>query len=56
MSDLRGVNPLTQAFLAAADELGAPANLDFNGATQDGEASIKSPRKTAAGIALLTRT
>lgn len=36
VSDLRCVNPLTRAFLAAAAELGVPPNADFNGATQDG--------------------
>src|SRR5271154_2557546 len=36
VSDLRCVNPLTQAFLAAAEELGVPENSDFNGATQGG--------------------
>jgi choline dehydrogenase len=36
VSDLRYVNPLTQAFLAAAADLGIPANPDFNAATQDG--------------------
>lgn len=35
-SDLRWVNPLTRAFLAAAEELGVPSNPDFNAATQDG--------------------
>jgi choline dehydrogenase len=36
VADLRRVNPLTRSFLAAAKELGIPANSDFNGATQDG--------------------
>jgi choline dehydrogenase len=36
VSDLRCVNELTRVFLAAAGELGIPANEDFNGATQDG--------------------
>ncbi len=36
VADLRCVNPLTRSFLAAAQELGIPANADFNGATQDG--------------------
>jgi choline dehydrogenase len=30
------VNPLTRSFLAAAKELGIPANSDFNGVSQDG--------------------
>lgn len=36
VSDLRCVNELTHAFLAAAQETGIPPNPDFNGATQDG--------------------
>ena len=36
VADLRRVNPLTRSFLAAAKELGIPANSDFNGASQDG--------------------
>jgi choline dehydrogenase len=34
--DLRSVNELTHAFVAAAQEIGIPANPDFNGPTQDG--------------------
>lgn len=30
------VNPLTRAFLAAAEEIGIAANADFNGSAQDG--------------------
>jgi choline dehydrogenase len=36
VADPRYVNPLTRAFLAAASEVGVPANPDFNGATQEG--------------------
>jgi choline dehydrogenase len=36
VADLRRVNPLTRSFLAAAKELGIPANSDFNGISQDG--------------------
>ena len=36
VSDLRYVNPITRAFLEAANELGIPGNSDFNGAAQDG--------------------
>jgi len=36
VADLRCVNPLTRSFLAAAEELGIPANSDFNGGSQDG--------------------
>lgn len=34
--DLRAVNPLARAFLAAAEEIGFTRNDDFNGATQEG--------------------
>ncbi len=34
--DLRCVNEITRAFLAAAEEIGIPANHDFNGAKQEG--------------------
>jgi choline dehydrogenase len=36
VADLRFVNPLTRAFLSAADELGIPSNRDFNAQVQDG--------------------
>ncbi|MGH9713086.1 MAG: GMC family oxidoreductase [Candidatus Acidiferrales bacterium] len=36
VADLRYVNPLTRAFLAAAGEIGVAANPDFNGAVQEG--------------------
>jgi choline dehydrogenase len=36
VADLRYVNPLTRAFLAAAEELNIAANPDFNGERQDG--------------------
>jgi len=36
VADLRYVNPLTEAFLAAAEEIGIPHNSDFNGAKQEG--------------------
>jgi len=36
VADLRYVNPLTQAFLAAANECGIAPNDDFNGPSQDG--------------------
>ena len=36
VSDLRDKNPLSDAFLRAALELGYPANPDFNGPTQEG--------------------
>jgi choline dehydrogenase len=36
VGDLRYVNPLTRAFLAATEELGIANNPDFNGAAQEG--------------------
>ena len=36
VSDLRDRNPLAEAFIAAAEELGFPRNPDFNGADQEG--------------------
>ena len=36
VADLRCVNPLTRAFVAAGIELGWPPNADFNGAEQEG--------------------
>lgn len=36
VADLRAVNPLTRAFLAAAEEVGITKNPDFNGANQEG--------------------
>src|SRR5438477_219489 len=36
VADLRCVNPLTRAFVAAGVELGWPHNADFNGAAQEG--------------------
>ncbi|MGA7091047.1 MAG: choline dehydrogenase [Candidatus Acidiferrales bacterium] len=36
VTDARYVNPLTRAFLAAAECLGIPPNEDFNGPAQDG--------------------
>lgn len=36
VSDLRTVNPLSEAFVAAGEEAGFPRNNDFNGETQEG--------------------
>src|SRR5579884_2039001 len=36
VSDLCTVNPLSQAFIAAGEEIGFPRNQDFNGASQEG--------------------
>jgi len=48
VSDLRFVNPLTRAFLAAANELGVPCNADFNGATQDGAGLYQVTQKNGS--------
>jgi choline dehydrogenase len=57
VSDLRYVNPLTRAFLAAAEEIGIPANPDFNGAAQDGaglnQVTQKNGRRHSAADAYL---
>jgi choline dehydrogenase len=36
VADLRSINPLSRAFVSAAEELGFALNQDFNGAEQDG--------------------
>jgi choline dehydrogenase len=48
VADLRYVNPLTRAFLAAANEIGIASNPDFNGATQDGVALYQVTQKNGA--------
>lgn len=48
VSDLRYVNPLTRAFLFAANDLGVPANSDFNGATQDGAGLYQVTQKNGS--------
>src|ERR1700690_2135109 len=57
VSDLRYVNPLTRAFLAAASELRIADNSDFNGATQDGaglyQVTQKNGRRHSAADAYL---
>jgi choline dehydrogenase len=57
VADLRYVNPLTRAFLAAASEIGIVANPDFNGATQDGaglnQVTQKNGRRHSAADAYL---
>ncbi len=45
VADLRYVNPLTRAFLAAAEEIGIASNVDFNGAEQDGAALYQVTQK-----------
>ena len=57
VSDLRYVNPLTRAFLAAAQEIGIAANPDFNAAMQDGaglnQVTQKNGRRHSAADAYL---
>ncbi|MFZ3217046.1 MAG: choline dehydrogenase [Candidatus Acidiferrales bacterium] len=45
VADPRYVNPLTRAFLAAANEIGIPGNPDFNGEQQDGVALYQVTQK-----------
>jgi choline dehydrogenase len=45
VADPRYVNPLTRAFLAAAEEIGIASNADFNGAAQDGAALYQVTQK-----------
>ena len=57
VSDLRYVNPLTQAFVAGAQELGIAANDDFNGVAQEGvglyQVTQKDGRRHSAADAFL---
>ena len=48
VSDLRYVNEITRAFLAATHELGIPANADFNGPTQDGTGLYQVTQKNGS--------
>jgi len=48
VADPRYVNPLTRAFLAAANEIGIASNPDFNGAEQDGVALYQVTQKNGA--------
>jgi choline dehydrogenase len=48
VADPRYVNPLTRAFLAAAEEIGIASNADFNGAEQDGAALYQVTQKNGA--------
>src|SRR5271154_1986202 len=45
VADPRYVNPLTRAFLAAANEIGIASNPDFNGDAQDGAALYQVTQK-----------
>jgi choline dehydrogenase len=57
VSDLRYVNPVTRAFLAAANELGIPGNPDFNAASQEGaglhQVTQRNGRRHSAADAFL---
>jgi choline dehydrogenase len=57
VADLALVNPLTRAFIAGAQELGIPANADFNGARQEGvgtyEVTQKNRKRHSAADAYL---
>jgi choline dehydrogenase len=57
VSDLRTVNPLSRAFVAAGAELGYPANPDFNGAEQGGfgfyQVTQRRGRRESAATAYL---
>lgn len=57
VTDLQTVNPLSRAFLEAANELGWPANHDFNGATQEGaglfQVTQRNGRRQSAAAAYL---
>jgi choline dehydrogenase len=48
VADPRYVNPLTLAFLAAAEEIGIARNPDFNGERQDGVALYQVTQKNGA--------
>jgi choline dehydrogenase len=48
VADPRYVNPLTRAFLAAADEIGIAGNADFNGDVQDGAALYQVTQKNGS--------
>jgi choline dehydrogenase len=45
VADLRYVNPMTHAFLAAAERAGLPAVVDFNGPAQDGAGVVQVTQK-----------
>ncbi|MCC3767703.1 GMC family oxidoreductase [Streptomyces sp. UNOC14_S4] len=57
VSDLRDRHPLTEAFLAAAEATGLPANPDFNGARQEGvgpyQATVRRGRRCGTAHAFL---
>ena len=57
VSDLRYKNPLSHMFLDAAQQLGLPANDDFNGASQEGvgffQVTQRAGRRCSAAVAYL---
>jgi len=57
ISDLRAPHELHDAFLSACQEVGYPANPDFNGETQEGagtyQLTIRNRRRCSAAIAYL---
>lgn len=57
VSDPRSRFPLVQAFVAAAQEAGVPANKDFNGATQEGvgpfQLTVRNGRRSSSARAFL---
>lgn len=57
VADLRTINPLSRAFVAAAAETGHPLNSDFNGAEQEGfgvyQVTQKGGRRCSAADAYL---
>ncbi|MGW1073737.1 GMC family oxidoreductase [Streptomyces sp. NPDC002537] len=57
VGDLRDRHPLSEAFLAAAEAAGLPANPDFNGATQDGvgyyQTTVRRGRRDSTARAFL---
>jgi len=57
VSDLKTDHPLHDAFMEAAQELGYPVNLDFNGAKQEGvgplQLTIKGRRRCSAAVGYL---
>jgi choline dehydrogenase-like flavoprotein len=58
VSDLRYKNPLSQMFIDAAQQLGLPANDDFNGASQEGvgfyQVTQRNGRRCSAAAAYLS--
>lgn len=48
VADMRYVNPLSRAFVAACIEAGIPANNDFNGAINEGAGVFQTTQKNGA--------